>query len=467
MKKQKLKKFIEFASGLLPHEVKYLLDIQQFEDSDNLTILNQTNEYVNKNADNNIFSTHIDKRKFSRIMRWMQEKLRAADVDAEFSLLIELENNLMNDNLSQGQEKQLLKIINNTEQDEYYFMKRYELGLHFLNFLLVRMRHKEYHIIEDFINKYKSQYDHCRMVYMRIQKATNDIIQQYTYNDIESRQWESWLLTIFRDPLMDGMNRYYALVRLVFLYFNYNLQDKMEALFEEIDPVLASGKFYSRRILINYYGNRLLYHSKANRLDLAEKYGWLSISEKNSDYLHYANNLCAVLLKKGALNDALKLMQDVFPDVKTTSNFHHKTSFTAQYITALTQNGQYKEAAQHAEIFLMANKNEILRHRWHLFFSVFFRSLFLKGDYKKIIQYSQKLNLIEKERKYLKRINSLPAIQWYFEAARYQSEIIEINELNNSLRSILNGGEHPDKQKQIIEELKIEIRKKIPEVKIK
>ncbi|NMM47277.1 hypothetical protein [Marinigracilibium pacificum] len=466
MKKQKLKKFIEYVSRLLPHEIQYLLDVQQFDDLENLTILRQINEYVNKNADNNIFSTHIDKRKYSRIMRWMQERLNSADVDAEFNLLIDLENNLMKDNLSPDQEKQLLKIINNTEQDEYYFMKRYELGLHFLNFLLVRMRHKEYHIIEDFINKYKSQYDHCRMVYMRIQKATNDIIQQYTYNDIESKQWESWLLTIFRDPLMDGMNRYYALVRLIFLYFNYNLQDKMEALFEEIDPVLASGKFYSRRILINYYGNRLLYHTKANRLDLAEKYGWLSISEKNSDHLHYVNNLTAVLLKMEKLNEALTLMQNVFPDVKKTSNFHHKTSFTAQYITALLKNGQYKEAAQHAEIFLMAHKNEILRHRWHLFFSVFFRSLFLKGDYKKILQYSQKLNLIEKERKYLKKTNSSAVIQWYSTASKYKTEIIEIDELNNFIGSFLSRSLYPEKQQSLYDELKIELRKKIPEAKL-
>ncbi|MGK7390729.1 MAG: hypothetical protein ACNS60_10265 [Candidatus Cyclobacteriaceae bacterium M2_1C_046] len=464
MKKKKLKKFTEFASGLLPHELLYLLNIQQFDDLENLNILQQTQAFVSKETDESAFSTHVDKRKYSRMMRWMQGRLEQADVDLEFEKLVNLERQLMNDDLSQEQEKELLSIIKETNQDHYYFMKRYELGLNFLNFLLVRMRHKEYKIIVEFIHRHKSHYDHCRLVYTRIQEATHDIIQQYSFNEKESRQWESWLLTIFRDPIMDGMNRYYALVRLVFLYYNYNSKEKMEALFDEIEPILISGQFYSRRILINYYGNRLLYHSKANQLDLAEKYGWLSISVKNSDYIHYVNNLTAVLLKKGKVEEALKLMHKVFPDTKHTSNFHHRTSFTAAYITCLTKTNQLREAIQHAEIFLLAHKEEILQHRWHLYFSVFFRALFLQGEYKKILSYIDKLGLIEKEKKYLHKINSTAIIEWYQKCSLYKTEKIEIKAVNDFLNEFLKSNDKKSHQSKVISELKEEVKKKIPEV---
>ena len=466
MKKKKLKKFSEYIAGLFPHEIAFLLNIQQFDDLDNLNILLQAKAFVTKKTNESAFSTHIDKRKYSRIMSWMKNRLEQVDVDEEFNRLILLERQLMNDDLSQQQEKELLAIIKETRNDHYYFMKRYELGLNFLNFLLVRMRHKEYKIIDEFIQQHKSQYDHCKLVYTRIQQATHDIIQQYSFNDKESRQWENWLLTIFRDPLMDGMNRYYALVRLIFLYFNYNLQEKMEALFDEIEPIFESGQFYSRRILINYYGNRLLYHSKANQLDLAEKYGWLSVSEKNSDYLHYVNNLSAVLLKKGKVNEALHLMKKVFPEIKNTSNFHHKTSFTAAYITCLIKTQQLKEAIQHAEIYLNAYKKEILQYRWHLYFSVFFRALFLQGEYKKILTYIDKMNLIEKEKKYLHKIRSTEIIEWYQQCSLYKTEKIEIKKLNDFINSFLARHDEKTFSNKIISELKEEIKKKIPEVQI-
>lgn len=466
MKKRKLRKFSEFAESLLPHEVIYLLKIQQFDDPDNLNILKQTYQFVNKEADESSFSTHVDKRKYSRMLRWMQRKLEKADVDIEFERLITLEKQLMNDDLKQDQEKELLNIIRETYQGHYYFIKRYELGLNFLNFLLVRMRHKEYEIIEAFINSHKSHYDHCRLVYSRIQEATHDIIHQYTYNDKESRHWESWLLTVFRDPLMDGMNRYYALVRLIFLYYNYNLQEKMESLFEEIEPLLESGYFYSRRILINYYGNRLLYHSKANQLDQAEKYGWLSINVKNSDYLHYVNNLTAVLLKKGKVKDALALMRKVFPDLRYSSNFHHKTSFTAAYITCLVKTGHLKEAIRHGEIFLMAHKDEVLRHRWHFYFSTFFRALFLYGDYKKILSYIDKLKLVEKEKKYLLKLSSAAIVEWYQQCSLYRTEKIEIDQLNTFLQSFLKRYDNIHSQNKLLQELKAELKEKIPECDI-
>ncbi|SMG48471.1 hypothetical protein SAMN05661096_03473 [Marivirga sericea] len=464
MKKQKLKKFNEFILGLLPHETTYLLKKQQFADPDNLTILKQTHEKVAGVTPQPDFSTHIDKRKYSRMIHWISENLNSADVDKEFDQLIQLEKKLMNDAISTEDEQILLTLIKNTDTSHYYFMKRFELAMHLLNYLLVRMRHKEYNEAVNFVNRYKHNYDQCRLVYGRIQEATFDITNQYTFNDKESRQWESWLLTIFRDPMMDGMNRYYALVRLIFLYYNYNQQEQMENLFEEVEPLLESGNFYSKRILINYYGNRLLFHSKANQLDLAEKYGYLSIRVENSDFLHYVNNLNTVLLKKGKTPQALSLMKTAFPEAKKSANFHHRVSFVASYVRCLTDSEELNKAITHAEIFLSAYKKELLEHRWHFFFTVYFRALFLKGHYRKILQYISKFKLLEREEKYLQKISSVATLEWYSFAASYKSEKIELNELRKFSSDFLKIYDKISNRSKAVNELLKDTQKVIPEL---
>ncbi|GAB3333673.1 hypothetical protein GCM10027429_14500 [Marivirga atlantica] len=464
MKKQKLKKFNEFISGLLPHETTYLLNIQQFVDSENLTILKQTHELVAGTINQPIFSTHIDKRKYSRLMRWIDDNLSKADVDIEFDALIVLEQKLMKDAISTEDEHQLLSFIRNTDTTHYYFMKRFELAMHLLNYLLVRMRHKEYNEAVSFVNKYKNTYDHCRWVYGRIQEATYDITNQYTFNDKESKQWEHWLLTIFRDPMIDGMNRYYALVRLIFLYYNYNQQEKMESLFSEVEPLLESGQFYSKRILINYYGNRLLFHSKANQLDLAQKYGYLSVRVKNSDYLHYINNLNTVLLKKGQIKEALVLMRQAFPEANKSPNFHHRVSFVASYVRCLTDSGEIAKGITHAEIFLNAFKKELMEHRWHFFFTIYFRALLLNGQYRKICQTISKYKLLEKEEKYLQKIKSVATLEWYNNAASYKSEKIEFDELRTFVKSFLQIYDKISNRSKAVNELLDDTKRVIPEL---
>ncbi len=464
MKKLKLKKFNDFVAGLLPHETTYLLNIQQFADPENLTILKQTHEFVAGVINQPIFSTHIDKRKYSRLIRWITEKLEIADVDKEFDILIMLEQKLMKDDINTADEQQLLTIIKNTDTTHYYFMKRFELAMHLLNYLLVRMRHKEYNEAVNFVNRYKNTYDQCRLVYSRIQEATYDITNQYTFNDKESKHWENWLLTIFRDPMIDGMNRYYALVRLIFLYYNYNQQEKMENLFAEVEPLLESGNFYSKRILINYYGNRLLFHSKANQLDLAEKYGYLSIRVKNSDYLHYVNNLNTVLLKKGKIKEALSLMREAFPEANKSPNFHHRVSFVASYARCLTDSGEINKAITHAEIFLNAYKKELLEHRWHFFFTIYFRALFLNGQYRKITHTIAKFKLLEKEKKYLEKIKSVATLEWYYYAASYKHERIELEELKDYTKSFLIIYDKISNRSKAVNELFSVTKRIIPEL---
>lgn len=464
MKKQKFKKFNDFIKGLLPHETTYLLNKQQFDDPENLTILQQTHEIVAGHVNQPSFSSHIDKRKYSRMIKWITDNLEGANVDVEFDELILLEQKLMKDAINTKEEQQLLAIIKKTDTTHYYFMKRFELSLHFSNFLLIRMRHREYQETESFIRRYDKSYEHSRLVYSRIQEATIDITDQYSFNDKESIHWENWLLTIFRDPMIDGLNRYCALVRLLFIYFNYNKQSKMESLFMEVEPLLATGKFYSKRILINYYGNRLLFHSKSNQLDQAEKYGYLSTRVQNSDYLYYVNNLAMVLLKQGKINDALKIMREAFPEANKSQNFHHKVSFVASFARCLTDTGEISKAITHCEIFLNAYKNDLLAHRWHFFFTIYFRALFLKGQNKKVIQLIQKFKLLNKEKKYLEKITSVATLEWYYYAAMYKNENIELKELKEFKKTFLQNYDKLINKSKAVSELITDTEKIIPEL---
>ena len=105
----------------------------------------------------------------------------------------------------------------------------------------------------------------------------------------------------------------------------------MKDKYDVIDALFEKGLFYSRRLLINYYGNRLLFHTRFNEYDKAEFYGYLSISIKTSDYLHYVNNLSAILLRNKKNTEALSLMRQVHPEMKHTHSFHNKVGFMSFY----------------------------------------------------------------------------------------------------------------------------------------
>lgn len=461
--KIRFKKFSEFAERLFPHETQYLLNIQQFNDPENLAILEKVNELA-EHAGSKIVWPDFDKRKYSRLADWIEEKLDQTNVDHDFEQLLKLENLLMTDSIDAEHEKQLLRILKQTASTDYFFVKRYELAQHFRHYLQIRLRHSEYALVSEFLLKFRTAYEHSRHSYERLQDATVDITHQYSFNDSESKQWESWLLSVFRDPSLDGMNRYYALVRLIFLYYNYGLYQQMDPLYEEMDQLLSKGYFYSRRILTNYYGNRLLAHSKTGQLEQAERYGYLSIKEKNSDYLHYVNNLGAVLLRSHKLSQALQLMQSAAQEMKRSPSFHHKTSYVALYIRCLIESKQYKEAESYGEAFLQAYRNELMQNRWHLFFTNLLLALFFQRKYQKVLQLIKKYDLIVKENKYLQKIHSLATIRWYQQLALYKSAEIERNQLKVFLDDFLHQYRQQAWASRSLEEFKSEVKKFVPEV---
>ncbi|MCB0687873.1 MAG: hypothetical protein KDC53_15160, partial [Saprospiraceae bacterium] len=381
-----LQKFTAFASQLLPHETSYLLSIERFADDDRRSILSQVDYNSRMIGDPEPFDVQIDKRKYSHLQHWIENALQAIDVDMHFEWLNTMEQKIVTDSIGFDDEKVLLQKIRNYKHPVFYFRKFYELIDDYRQFLLIRIRYAEYELVNEFIEKYAEDFNRSKNTSDTMHDASRDIVGQYSGTRSESLQWEKWLSEIFFDETLDGLNRYHALVRLIFISFNYARFEILEDKFQYLDQELSEGHFYSKRLLLNYYNNRLLFHSHFREYEKAVYYGYLSVRVKNHDYIHYVNNLAAVLMRLDRNKEALDLMKKASVDLKVTANMHSKVGFAAFYMESMNKNKLYKHAENYGDSFLQAYAREILQYRWHLFFTVYFLALLHRNKFDKILE---------------------------------------------------------------------------------
>ncbi|MDX1666132.1 MAG: hypothetical protein R3350_02835 [Saprospiraceae bacterium] len=443
----KLQKFTRFANSLLPHETEYLLSIQQFEDTDKYSILLRIDQNCRRIDQFSPYDVDIDKRKYSHLKNWIKKRLKSIDVDENFDWMSHLERQITIDAITPGEEKKLLKAIRQYEHPLFFFTKFYELLRHYRQFLLIRMRYDDHSLVDQFLEQYEQAYRKSRSVNEEIHRATLDIVRQYSENNAESKQWERWLTGVFYDEELDGLNRYQALIRLIFIGLNYRKFDTLLEKFDYIDELFKQGQYYSKRLLLNYYSNRLLLHTKFQQLEKASYYGYLSIRGKNHDYILYVNNLCAVLLRRKKYEEALSLMNEAAPEMKNTKNFHNRIGFVAFYAKSLNENGLYKNAENYAESFLIAYRREVFKYRWHIFFTTYLEALLYQRKFMKVMRVIRKNNLIERDRKYRDRAVYLPTIAWYYLIAQYKEGEVLWQDLEEALvEDIIQLSRHPDKR---------------------
>lgn len=460
----KLHLFSAFANSLLPHETAYLLKVQQFEDPVRLEILRQIDRNCRSIGPFTPFDENQDKRKFSNLKSWITERLAAIDVDVQYEWMAGLDRKIMTDNILPEEEKALLRAIRQYEHPSFFFAKFYELAQNYRLFLLVRLRYADHDLVEGFLHQYAEAYRRAIDTREKIHQATKDIVQQYAQADSESMQWEQWLSEVFYDETLDGLNRYLALVRLIFIGFNYRQFEPLLEKFDYLDQWFSQGKYYSRRILLNYYSNRLLLHSKFKEFDRAAYYGYLSIRDKTHDYLYYATNLAAVLLRQHKKEEALEVMKSAYPELKQTQNFHTRIGFVAFYLKCLNQNNRYRNAEGYGASFLRAYRKEILDYRWHLFFTAYFETLLGMGDYARIIKVARANRLLDLEKKYRANANYLPTISWYYSLAECKEGVHAEEELYLQMIQFVEAlGPHSDKL-PVIGELLQELHPHIPKV---
>lgn len=126
-------------------------------------------------------------------------------------------------------------------------------------------------------------------------------------------------------------------------------------------------------------------------------------------------------------------MRKAAPEMKVTKNFHNKIGYVAFYIKALNSNNLSKNAENYADTFLKAYE-EVLRFRWHLFFSVYLETLLFRKNHMKLLNLARKYKLPEKDKIYQARANYLPVIPWLIGLANYRSELITKKELILTLK---------------------------------
>jgi hypothetical protein len=437
--KSKLKIFNEFTEGILPHEASYLLRENKIRDEEKELILKKVCKKASELLSTENFDDHIDKRKYTYIKRWINNKLEKADVDAHLQYLSYTERQILTDTISPQEEQNFLNHISTYNHTSFYFQKFYELVKEYQDYLLIRFRYQDCQLTQQFLEENQKFYLGSLEVKEQLFFATKDLTRQYTSGSLNTKHWEEKLLSWLNSEKIDGRNRYNAFVRLVFLYFNYNEYDKALKVFDQVDEYFKEGKMYSRRILFNYYANRVILHSNLDELDKAEYYAYLSVKQENSDKLFYLNNLIAILLKKDKNKEALDLMTGNYDLFKKSHNHHQKLGFAAHYIRTLVRNKRLKIAETFAENFLFNNKENVFEHRWRHFFSNYLFLLTTLEKHEEVIKITKKYNLLEREAEVMNNENYIPKIHWYFYIANYMTGTFTEEKLVSKLLDTANN----------------------------
>lgn len=448
--KQKLKKFTEFSKSILPHEAKFLKSVIQFKDAEKLKIINQL--ILNASSDCNFkaFDTSINKRKYSYVKDWTEKKLSAINVDTSIAWIMSLKHKILTDAITANEEKEFLQHITAYKSIEYNFQNLYDLAKEYKSYLLVRMRYKDHEIIANFLSQYQDNYKRAIDIREKLYAATTEITNQYTLNNNETKHLESWLYDVFQDKLLDGKNRYQAFVLLAFMHTNYEENSKLKALFNKIDIYFGKGEMYSKRLLCNYYASRVLLHSKQNEFDEAEYYGYLSIRQDNNDTLMYVNNLAAILLKNNKAQQAHDLLENYIDLYRAVHNYHQKIGFCSYLIRVNAELGKMELAEATANSFLIKYKEQVLKHRWHHFFTSYINVLITMEKYEKVLKLSSKFNLSEKEREHRKKANYVPNISWSISLSKYMEGKINSKRLLEEIKTPLLGSNPNTNQKQLM-----------------
>lgn len=460
--KPKLQVFQQFVAVLLPHELHYLKDIHQFQDEENKSILGlMVDKVVHNKAV--VFDPGIDKRKYFALIQWVKHKLAAIDVDLSLEHINQLDSRIMTDTVDAEVEKQLLALLK-SPTSAYYFVRLYDLMLNFRQYLLIRMRFREHKLVDAWLSKNAGAYARSQAVYAELHQASLEITLEYKEGVVPSRDWANWLGEVYRDKALDGLNRYFALVRLTFWHYNHRSYQQLLPFYDELEQAFSEGQFYSKRILANYYSNRLLLHAQLDQLDEAANYGYLSIRGRNADYIYYINNLSAILLRKNKPKAALELMRQAFPELKHYNNFHNRTGFVALFVRCLNETDQPQEGEKYAENFLNAYKEQVFEQRWHLLFSSYLQSLLFQHKFSKLIRVVRLNKLMEKEQAYRKRQHYLPALSWYYALALFREGRMEKQELLQQLQEAAFTVKTDAHRKLQLLQLADELKKWAPEV---
>ncbi len=385
----------------------------------------------------------------------MEQRLSEIDVDLSLKWLLSVEESILTDQITAPQERKVLRSLQHWDASFFYFVKWYEVLKVFREDLQIRLRYEEVQLLDAYLDQHRSAYQRSLKVSEDIKRVTAEVVSQYRNHTGDTRQHVHTLAETFRDPSLDGYNRFKAFIRLIFIGFNYRDFDFLRTHFDYFDQMLQTGAIYSKRILLNYYSNRLLLHSRYREYQMAEKYGYLSIKVRNQDYLMYLNNLTAVLLRNQKYEEALQILQEGAEEAKVTGNDHNKTGYVAYYVETLNRLSRYRSAENHAAVFLSLYKREIFKYRWHVFFTAYLEALIKQNKHKEIVKLARRHKLLERDKIYCQRFAAYPIVSCYVVVAQYEEGLVNRTQLEKSMIQYLSSGTEAkkDQSKHFAEKL--------------
>lgn len=419
MRKQ-LGKFIEFSKGILPHEIEFLLEVNQLQDPDRLAILKRLQANVSQIPPGEDYDSGIDKRTYSHLKNWILKHLREADVDVFYSWVSETDMKIVNDSISPEDERQLLKLLDRYEHPGFYFTKLFEVLQNYSNFLLIRLRYKDHDRVNDFLQSHRKSYLRHKEIQEKLQAASAVIVKEYNTTSEEGLAWRGWLTELFGDPSVQGYFRYQGLIRLHYLDLRNDDDSDLLSMYDVIGDYFARGTFYSKRLLINYYHNMMLLRHKSRDFEEAVRFGYLATRVKTHDYLLYINNLCDVLVHQKRYAEGLTLLRGAAKDARNTNNYFNRVGFVAFYMRCMIGVGDAQGAASLGGSFLAAYQKEIMKFRWYRFFSNFLEALLRKRAYGELVRLVRKNKLLEKEMEMKDRPDFVPRLRLIHAMASYQ-----------------------------------------------
>jgi len=449
MQKEKLKKFTAFVRSMIPHEAAYLKLRLNTKDDERQLIMNHVFHNVMNTEQFTPFDIEIDKRKYSKLLTWMQVELDKIDVDKNLKWISKTHESILLDEISPALDAQIMRSIKRYSPHEYYFLRFYEMLIEYRHYLLIRMRYNGHQKINEFLEKHHFDYQRSKLVYDQMHQATSDIIGTGNTLQKEAIQWKRWLYDSYKDSTLDGLNRYMAAIRYIFVCLRYNSMDDLEDILLSLDSFFKNGSNYSKRILVNYYDNMLVLFDKKGDYEKAKYYGYLSIKHQHPDAIIYRNNLVNVLIKNQEFDEALNVIEEAEFKTKSTRNFHSVIGFVSNHVRCLTKVGRVSEAVTKGRVFLNAYDNNILKYRWHRFFAAYHGALLTAGKHHEIIKNTEKYDLAQKEWVNYNKKHSQKILNIYYQIALHQSP----KEQSAAFREIMNQLITPDQTSQYDTEL--------------
>lgn len=463
--KPKLKVFEDFSKALLPHEARYLQSLGNFQDVEKKEIFQVLIQNSLEPEQWATFNDSFDKRKYYYIKKWAEDKLQSQDVDFLAQWLLDFGKKLTLDLITAPEEKILIDYIKNYKDISFNFQILYQIIRDYRSYLLIRMRYDDHVVISDFLNNYESVYKRAKEIEEKLYQATVEITDQFTKISDRSINWEKWLLKVFNTQNINGNNRYKAFILLVFMYNTTGDLTKLQVIFDQIDQLFSKGQLYCRRLLYNYYGSRVLFHSNQQNYAEAIYFGKLSIRQNNEDSLMYINNLTSIYLRLQQHKNALELLETNALVYEKTSNPLQRIVYISYYLRALSELNLNKKAENIGIFFLQKYELDILKLRWHHFFTSYLNVLFKNENYSAILQLEKKYGLVELESLRKKSENYVPNLNWIILTASFLENLIVKDKFLDLFSASLTATNSTARNQHFITENKNLLVKNLPDLK--